>query len=106
MRFRVERDPVLCGYLNGDVVSFVGLNFGIKSCVSFVQFLLLFILVVIARFTLLSSLYCIDLLIGEFVVQLLLAISSISCILAYICLNSYKYFRRDPAYSFEKLTSD
>jgi hypothetical protein len=32
-RFRVERNPVLCGHLNGDVGIFVVLNFGNKSCV-------------------------------------------------------------------------
>jgi hypothetical protein len=32
-RFRVERNPILCGHLNGDVGIFVVLNFGNKSCV-------------------------------------------------------------------------
>jgi hypothetical protein len=32
-RFRVERNPVLCGYLNGDVGIFVVLNFENKSYV-------------------------------------------------------------------------
>jgi hypothetical protein len=32
-RFRVERNPVLYGHLNGDVGIFVVLNFGNKSCV-------------------------------------------------------------------------
>jgi hypothetical protein len=32
-RFRVERNPVLCGHLNRDVCIFVVLNFGNKSCV-------------------------------------------------------------------------
>jgi hypothetical protein len=32
-RFRVERNPVLCGHLNGDVGIFVVLNFENKSCV-------------------------------------------------------------------------
>jgi hypothetical protein len=30
-RFRVERNPALCGHLNGDVCIFVVLNFGNKS---------------------------------------------------------------------------
>jgi hypothetical protein len=37
----VERDPVLCEPLNEDVGFFVNLNFGIKSCVSYVLILLL-----------------------------------------------------------------
>jgi hypothetical protein len=32
-RFRVERNPVLCGHLNGDVGIIMVLNFGNKSCV-------------------------------------------------------------------------
>jgi hypothetical protein len=32
-RFRVERNPVLYGHLNGNVDIFVVLNFGNKSCV-------------------------------------------------------------------------
>jgi hypothetical protein len=32
-RFRVERSPILCGYLNGDMGIFVVLNFENKSCV-------------------------------------------------------------------------
>jgi hypothetical protein len=32
-RFRVERNPVFCGHLNGDVGIFVMLNFENKSCV-------------------------------------------------------------------------
>jgi hypothetical protein len=32
-RFRVERNPVLCGHLHGDVGIFVVLNFGNKFCV-------------------------------------------------------------------------
>jgi hypothetical protein len=32
-RFRVERNPVLCGHLNGEVGIFVVLNFRNKSCV-------------------------------------------------------------------------
>jgi hypothetical protein len=32
-RFRVERNLVLCGHLNGDVGFFVVLNFEKKSCV-------------------------------------------------------------------------
>jgi hypothetical protein len=32
-RFRVERNPVLCGHLNGDVGIFVVLNFRNNSCV-------------------------------------------------------------------------
>jgi hypothetical protein len=32
-RFRVERNPALCGHLNGDVGIFVVLNFRNKSCV-------------------------------------------------------------------------
>jgi hypothetical protein len=32
-RFRVERNRILYGHLNGDVVIFVVLNFGNKSCV-------------------------------------------------------------------------
>jgi hypothetical protein len=34
-RFRVERNPVLCGHLNGDIGIFVVLNFGNKSYVLF-----------------------------------------------------------------------
>jgi hypothetical protein len=30
---RIERDPILCGFLNGDVCTFVVLNFRIKYCV-------------------------------------------------------------------------
>jgi hypothetical protein len=40
-RFRVERNPVLCGYLNGDVGIFVVLNFRNKSCVLCAQIALL-----------------------------------------------------------------
>jgi hypothetical protein len=32
-RFRVERNPVLCGHLNGDVGIFMVLNFENKLCV-------------------------------------------------------------------------
>jgi hypothetical protein len=32
-RFRVERNPVLCGHLNKDIGIFVVLNFTNKSCV-------------------------------------------------------------------------
>jgi hypothetical protein len=32
-RFKVERNPTLCGHHNGDVCIFVVLNFGNKSCV-------------------------------------------------------------------------
>jgi hypothetical protein len=32
-RFRVERNPVLCGYFNGNIGIFVVLNFGNKLCV-------------------------------------------------------------------------
>jgi hypothetical protein len=32
-RFRVERNPILCGHLNRDVGIFVVLNFRNKSCV-------------------------------------------------------------------------
>jgi hypothetical protein len=32
-RFRVERNPVACGHLNGDVDIFVVLNFRNKSCI-------------------------------------------------------------------------
>jgi hypothetical protein len=32
-RFRVERNPVLCGHLNRDIDIFVVLNFRNKSCV-------------------------------------------------------------------------
>jgi hypothetical protein len=32
-RFRVERNLILCGHLNGDVGIFVVLNFGNKFCV-------------------------------------------------------------------------
>jgi hypothetical protein len=42
-RFKVERDSILCGLLNGDIDTFVVLNFGIKSCVSFAPCNLLFI---------------------------------------------------------------
>jgi hypothetical protein len=31
---RIERDPILCGFLNGDISTFVALNFRIKYCVS------------------------------------------------------------------------
>jgi hypothetical protein len=40
-RFRVERNPVLCGHLNGDVCIFVVLNFGNKSHVLCAQIALL-----------------------------------------------------------------
>ena len=34
VRFRVERNPALCGHLNGEVGNLCGvLNFGNKSCV-------------------------------------------------------------------------
>ena len=39
VRFRVEMNPVLGGLLNGDVGSYVELNFGGKSCVSLVSLL-------------------------------------------------------------------
>jgi hypothetical protein len=32
-RFRIERNPVLCGHLNGDVGIFVVQNFRNKSCI-------------------------------------------------------------------------
>jgi hypothetical protein len=43
-RFRVERNPVLCGHLNGDVGIFVVLNFENKSCILYahIAFLLKF----------------------------------------------------------------
>jgi hypothetical protein len=37
----VQRDPILCGLLNGDVGTFVVLNFGNKSCISYVLYYLL-----------------------------------------------------------------
>jgi hypothetical protein len=40
-RFRVERNPVLCGHLNRDVDTFVVLNFRNKSCVLCAQIALL-----------------------------------------------------------------
>jgi hypothetical protein len=40
-RFRVERNRVLCGHLNGDIDIFVVLNFGNKSCVLCAQITLL-----------------------------------------------------------------
>jgi hypothetical protein len=40
-RFRVDRNPVLCGHLNGDVDIFVVLNFGNKFCVLCAQIALL-----------------------------------------------------------------
>jgi hypothetical protein len=40
-RFRVERNSVLCGHLNGDVVIFVVLKFRNKSCVLCAQITLL-----------------------------------------------------------------
>jgi hypothetical protein len=51
--FRVQRDLVLCGFLNRDVGTLVLLNFGCKSCVSmcstcftFKLFLLFLVLIV------------------------------------------------------------
>jgi hypothetical protein len=41
-RFRVERNMILCGHLNGDVCIFVVLNFRNKSCVLCAQIALLF----------------------------------------------------------------
>jgi hypothetical protein len=40
-RFRVERNPVLCGHLNGDIGIFVVLNFRNKSYVLCAQITLL-----------------------------------------------------------------
>jgi hypothetical protein len=40
-RFRVERNPILCGHLNEDVAIFVMLNFENKSCVLCAQIALL-----------------------------------------------------------------
>jgi hypothetical protein len=40
-RFRVDRNPFLCGHLNGDIGIFVVLNFGNKSCVLCAQIALL-----------------------------------------------------------------
>jgi hypothetical protein len=40
-RFRVERNPVLCGHLNGDVGIFVVLNFENKSYVLYAHIALL-----------------------------------------------------------------
>jgi hypothetical protein len=40
-RFRVERNLVLCGHINGDVGIFVVLIFGKKSCVFHAQLALL-----------------------------------------------------------------
>jgi hypothetical protein len=39
--FRVERNPVICGHLNGDVDIFIVLNFRNKSCVLRAQIALL-----------------------------------------------------------------
>jgi hypothetical protein len=48
-RFRVERNLVLCGHLNGDVVIFVMINFGNKSCVlrSLIAFLSKFLFILL-----------------------------------------------------------
>jgi hypothetical protein len=40
-RFRVERNPVLCGHLNGDVGIFVVLSFRNKSCILCAQIIVL-----------------------------------------------------------------
>jgi hypothetical protein len=60
VRFRVERDSIICDSLNRDVASFVGLNFGNTSCVALVQFRLLYIKLM---FALLLSFMSIDLLV-------------------------------------------
>jgi hypothetical protein len=44
---RVERDPILCEPLNEDVLFFVNLNLGTKSCVSCVLLYLLILITVI-----------------------------------------------------------
>jgi hypothetical protein len=40
-RFRVERNPVLCGHLNGGVGIFVVLSFRNKSCILCAQIIVL-----------------------------------------------------------------
>ena len=85
MRFRVERNPILCGSLNGDVGHFVGLNFGIKSCLSIVQISVFTHCIVIARFISLLVTYYFDLHISEVLGYLLLAKASLSSILIFTC---------------------
>ena len=84
----------------------MGLNFRLKSSVSFVQFHVLLKLIALGRVAFILYIYCIDLLICEVLVQLFLAIVSLSCILCLLVTLSQEYSRCDHLYSLNFLTPD